>query len=250
MSVYLNQEWLHMFILIDVSGSMQNLNMKSLINSLNKFIEEQKSHKSKTTATIAKFDDDFEVVCPCSNVEDINITEEQFQPRGMTALTSAMGRFIYLGGQELCDMTDERPGKVLFIVLSDGLGNVEKLEDYMEYRQIDEKYIGPNGINEIRKTIREQEDIYSWNFFFMGTNMDVMKVGKKYGFNPQNTIAYDYSEEGAKRAIKSCSDTVKRFRRATSNGKIVSFEGFTEEERGNCLVNIKRNIMPHVSFTN
>jgi hypothetical protein len=73
--------------------------------------------------TLAQFDNEYEVVYLREPVRQApRLTADTYVPRGTTALLDAIGRTIDELGARLAGMPEgERPGKVIFVIITDGL---------------------------------------------------------------------------------------------------------------------------------
>jgi len=230
--VSLNPNWVHVGLLIDRSGSMDEMDGDELAGSATSLIKEQinSENVNKVTATIANFDDRYEIIKRNIEGSKLEITKKDIEPRGLTALYTSLGRFINDMGDDLRNMEDERPGTVVIIMLTDGEQTCDKLENREECDAIFE---GMNGYIELNKLVKQQEDVYKWKFFMLGTNMDTLKEGPKMGFTPQTCINYNYSTNGGVNALRSTSDAIGRFTTYNNTPDLLNknFEGYTQEER-------------------
>ena len=199
----LNQDFTYVGVLVDVSGSMQSLNPTKTSEELTKLIRDQVG--GKVLVTMSKFDDHYETCFTEKTASEVTITAQDIQPRGGTALFYALSHFIDQIGSRLDTMTEEKPGKVVIIVLTDGAENASE-----------GIYAGESGRNLVREKITHQRDKYSWIFYFLGTNFDAIEFGKTMGFNPNNCINYASSAEGCSNVIRSTSHALNRCRMAPS----------------------------------
>ncbi len=120
MSVLLDDNFVCISALIDNSGSMANLDTNELAQSLTKMIREQCDMGKEVIFYGATFSDDFNIFADGVDGNTVNITKKDIMPDGMTALIPAFARMIKITGSRLSDMTERRPGNVIFILLSDG----------------------------------------------------------------------------------------------------------------------------------
>lgn len=82
--------------LIDRSGSMQTI-MPEAVGAFNAFIEEQRelSLDDKVKVTLASFDNNYEVVFDRVPLDEVReLTVEDVQPRGLTALNDSIAELI------------------------------------------------------------------------------------------------------------------------------------------------------------
>lgn len=235
----LNESWVHVGLLIDRSGSMEEMDGNELAGSATNLIKEQINSNgiTKVTATIANFDDRYEIIKRNIDASDLEITKADIEPRGLTALYTSLGRFIRDIGSDLRDMS-ERPGTVVIIMLTDGDQTCDCLQNRVEEDKI---YEGMNGYKELSKTLKHQEDVYKWKFFMLGTNMDTLEEGPKMGFTPQTCINYSYSTNGGVNALRSTSNAIGRYTEYNTSPMINSdeFDGYTQQERldSECIEN-------------
>jgi hypothetical protein len=104
-----------------------------------------------------------------------DITEKEYQPLGMTAMLDAIGKTVVSVGQKLAATPEEeRPGLVSVTIITDGYENQSK-----EYTW-----------ESVRNMIKEQKEKYSWQFTFIGANIDVDKVTYDLGIDKAWTATY------------------------------------------------------------
>src|SRR5512138_1904469 len=114
-------------IVLDRSGSMESIR-QATIAGFNKFLAEQKQAPGEATLTLAQFDDIYEVVHRAANLNSVEpLTEKTYAPRNTTALLDAIGKTINETGGRLAAMAeDERPERVIFVIITDGLENASQ----------------------------------------------------------------------------------------------------------------------------
>ena len=141
-------------VVLDRSGSMQSCR-DDAEGGLNTFIEEQKKQPGETLFTLVQFDTEYEFVHKGKPIRDVGPCE--LVPRGMTALLDAVGRAIAETGERLAAMPEpDRPGLVVFVIVTDGQENSSK------------EYTKP----QIKEMIERQQNDYKWQFTFLGANQD------------------------------------------------------------------------------
>jgi hypothetical protein len=159
--------------LLDRSGSMESV-ADDMRGGFDSFIAKEAGQPGSTVVTLAQFDDRYEVVYadrPIGSVPALAL-----QPRGMTALLDAIGRFITEVGAGLAGLPEsERPGAVSVLVMTDGHENASR-----EWT-----------VAAVRSLIEQQESVYGWDFVFLGANMDAVEVGTNLGFAPGKSLTYD-----------------------------------------------------------
>jgi len=163
------------------------------IGGFNSFVEEQKLVEGKATLSLYTFSTQRKTLfdlAPIGSVTPLDRTS--YLPSGGTALLDSMGTSIVDLGVSLAALPEEeRPGKVLFIVITDGQENCSR-----DYKQAD-----------IKKLVEQQENDYKWNFIYLGANVDSFAESATVGIRGANTLNYDASSKGVKDAytVLSCS---------------------------------------------
>lgn len=163
-------------VLMDRSGSIRGLE-SDFEGGLASLIEEQKKLPGELKVTLAQFDDQYELVYPPTDADDI--PEYELVPRGMTALHDAMGKFIIGTGVYLANLPeDERPSSVIVVILTDGHENSS-----FEWKA-----------DAIRDLVTEQESVYNWKFVFIGANIDAVTTAAQFGIRADSALTYDTSK--------------------------------------------------------
>ncbi|HRD61495.1 MAG TPA: VWA domain-containing protein, partial [Nocardioides sp.] len=113
-----------LYFLLDRSGSMQSIK-SDIEGGFAAFVDEQRAAAGSCRATLAQFDDAYDIVYADRPIAEVPALD--LQPRGMTALHDAMGRLITDTGQALAALPeDQRPGTVIVAIMTDGLENASK----------------------------------------------------------------------------------------------------------------------------
>lgn len=165
----MKENFIHVAFVIDESGSMWS-SKSDVIGGFKKVIDEQKAIKDGTCAvSIFKFSTNVEEVFIGKDVKDVEyLTDESYNPDGLTAMNDGIGYAIDKVGEWLCNMKEEdRPEKNLIVIMTDGEENNSK--DYT--------------IDRVKEMIKHQETKYSWTFLYLGTDITDAKTAKSYGFS-------------------------------------------------------------------
>jgi len=198
----------HIIIVLDRSGSMSGI-QRATISGFNEFIGQQRTLPGTATLLAVKFDDQYELLYEGGLAGAPPLDENNFVPRGMTALQDAIGRTIDEAGRKLAATgEDQRPEKVIFVVLTDGLENASK-----EYSR-----------EKVAEMIGHQREKYSWEFVFLGANQDAVLVGAGLNIPQQASMTYAASPLAMESAMKSVGWLTAQYRA----GKPAAF---TEEQR-------------------
>lgn len=141
-------------VVLDRSGSMQSIR-DDMVGGFDSFIKEQQKVPGECNVTLAQFDDNYELVY--SGISLMNVPSLDLVPRGGTALMDAVGRTINEVGARLkATPEDQRPERVLFVILTDGHENASK--EFTKTRIFD--------------MVTHQRTKYKWEFVYIGANQD------------------------------------------------------------------------------
>ena len=140
-------------VIIDASGSMQHLTHDT-IGSFNTFLAEQKIVPGEAAFSLCIFSTDYRLVHDFAVLNSVpELTTKVYSPNGGTALLDAMGTTIDSVGARLSAMPEEeRPSKVIFLIITDGAENSSKRFN----------------ADQIRAKVQHQKDVYSWEVVFIG----------------------------------------------------------------------------------
>ena len=197
-------------VLLDRSGSMETIKSDTE-GGFNAFIGGQRNEPLDVRVTLAQFDTDYDVVYANRPVRDVPPLE--LQPRGMTALYDAVGKLITDVGAELAAQPDhERLGRVVVVVLTDGHENSSR-----EWTH-----------DAVSAAIHRQEHDYSWDFVFLGANIDAVAIGQHLGFAPEKSMTYAADGDGIGTAWAATTNYVARKNAAPVGAPVA---GFSDEER-------------------
>src|SRR5262249_53284967 len=129
------------------------------------------------------------------------------EPRGNTALLDAVGRAIVETGERLRALPEEeRPGLVVFVVVTDGQENSSK--EYTKAR--------------VREMIEHQQNVYKWQFVYLGANQDAFAEAGGMGIKLAGAALY--KETAMLHAFAGVGRSVGRMRRASAEGETVKNE--------------------------
>lgn len=195
----------HIEVLIDRSGSMVKI-VTDMEGGLATFIRDQRALPGRTaTIAVRQFDDQYETVLQPIDIKDVALPI-RISPRGSTALLDAMGKAIVECGQWLmAKAEDDRPERVYFVVITDGLENASK-----EWNR-----------ESVMNLVTEQTDRYNWTFAYLGANQDALAVGAEIGFQQDSSLNYQASPAGVANAYAGLSRSIATSR---STGDVFTFD--------------------------
>lgn len=197
-------------VVLDRSGSMATCR-NDAEGGLNELIKKQKREAGQATFTLVQFDTVYEFVhraVPIGNVSHVPL-----EPRGGTALLDAVGKAIAETGERLKGTAEaDRPGLVVFVIVTDGEENSSH-----EYTKA-----------QIKQMIQHQQDVYKWQFTFLGANQDAFAEAAAMGI--PLTATANYAPASTRATFTSASSNLSRMRGASLRGQTV-VNAYTEQER-------------------
>jgi len=200
-------------VVLDRSGSMQPTR-DDTIGGFNAFLEEQKNAEGEAFFTLAQFDHEYDLQYDGVDIKEVApLDSSTYVPRGSTSLHDAIGQTINSVGAKLSSIKEiDRPERVIFVIITDGLENTSK------------EFTG----KQIKEMIEHQQQKYNWDFVYLGANQDAIAVGESMGMKRGNTMTYEENCEGTQFALKSISDNMKAYRQGDSG---VKAQFFNDEDR-------------------
>ena len=195
---------------VDRSGSMQEMRSDAE-GGVIAFIENQAKEPGEALLTLVQFDTEYEFLC--KGVPITQAPKFKLEPRGGTALLDAIGRALIETGQRLEAMAEQdRPGLVIFVVMTDGQENSSK-----EFSKA-----------KIKEMTQLQQEKYGWHFTFLGADQDAFAEAREMGI--VDAAAADFSKEKVTAAYSATGAKVARMRKQRlANDTVVN--DFTAEER-------------------
>jgi hypothetical protein len=168
------------------------------IKGLNDFIREQREVPGDGCWSLVQFDDQYEVVYSQRDQHDVPLlTPRTFQPRGSTALIDAVCRTIDDTGRRLAATPeDERPSKVLMVIMTDGYENAS--HEFMT--------------RDLNARVSHQRDKYSWQFLYLGANQDAIAEAAKYGIAKGAAMTYQATVQGTQSAFRAANRGTRRWK--------------------------------------
>jgi uncharacterized protein YegL len=184
--------------ILDRSGSMSGLD-KDTIGGYNAFIDQQKQVPGEAVLTTVLFDDQYDLLHDGVNIKEVlPITGREYFPRGTTALLDAVGNSISTIGEKLSKMSEsDRPGKVMFLIITDGAENSSK-----EYTQA-----------QIKEMVERQQNIYKWEFLFFGANIDSFAAAGGIGISHARSANFTASAHGVSTTMDAMSFAATSYRK-------------------------------------
>ncbi|EEG78892.1 vWA domain-containing protein [Dethiobacter alkaliphilus] len=184
--------------LLDRSGSMGGLETDT-IGGFNAFIEKQRQLEGNIIVSAILFDDRYEMLWNGIKAEKAVLTENEYYVRGSTALLDAVGRTILDVGYRLARTNEQKkPGKVIFVITTDGLENASREFTY----------------EKVKELIKHQQKKYNWEFIFLGANIDAAREADSIGIATENAFNFEATKSGVESMYCMVSEAVSEKRKA------------------------------------
>lgn len=182
---------------VDRSGSMRALT-NDVIGGINRFIEDQRKVEGDANFSLVLFDNEVDIVHDSVDINDVPLlTEDTYVVRGMTAMNDAIGMTITNLGNKLKSMKEEdRPSNVIVCIMTDGHENASK-----EFTN-----------KAVKELVDHQTDKYSWEFVFMGANIDVDEAADQIGIRSANRHSFTANAIGVDMAYATLSSATRSYR--------------------------------------
>ena len=205
----MKKDYIHISVILDRTGSMESIR-DDTIGGFNAFLEDQQSQPGTATLTLVQFDteDPYEVVHHYLPIGDApKLTRKTYVPRGGTPLLDALGRGINDLEKGISDLAEEeRPSKVVMVVITDGHENSSK-----EFKK-----------DQILKMVKERTDKDDWQFVFLSADLDGIDDARASGFVYDSSLLFDKSGKGARDAWSSLSKRTSEYR--SDRAKKIGFQ--------------------------
>lgn len=184
-----NPDYTALLFIIDRSGSMSMIK-EDMEGGINGVLEEQKKLPGEVTVDVAYFDN---VVNYDEKFLSLDSASIEIKPRGMTALHDAIVSSTTEFGDALSQLPEEdRPGTVMVVIVTDGHENASK----------------EAKISDVKNIITQQQDVYGWEFLFLGANQDAMETGASFGLAKGSTMTYAATRGGTMDASNFIGATI------------------------------------------
>jgi uncharacterized protein YegL len=201
-----NPDYTVIALVTDRSGSMSMI-ASDMDGAIENLIKEQKELPGQCQVLQNVFDTVFDRAVPLTDINDF--VPAKIIARGMTALYDAIGITVTELGADLRAMPEaDRPGKVLIVIITDGLENSSS-----EYTT-----------GTIKDLITQQRETYNWDFVFLGANQDAVLTGESMGISGNSSLTYAPTAQGAASSMVALGQYVSSYRSAGA-------AEFTEEDR-------------------
>ena len=185
--------------ILDRSGSMSGLEADT-IGGYNSLLEKQKKEDGEAIVSTVLFDDRQEVLHDRVKLDQMKpITDKEYYVRGCTALLDAVGGAIHhIGNVHKYAREEDRPGKTLFIITTDGMENSSRRYTY----------------EKVKHMVERQKQEFGWEFLFLGANIDAIEVAGRFGIGADRAVNYECDAVGTAVNYKALNQAVSCVRQS------------------------------------
>ena len=193
----MNNNLTEIVFILDRSGSMAGLESDT-IGGFNAMLDRQKKEPGEALLSAVLFSNDSQVLYDRVDIRKIEpMTEQQYRVGGCTALLDAIGGAVrHIANVHKYAREEDRPGKTVFVITTDGLENASRRYDYAE----------------VQRMVRHEQEKYGWEFLFLGANMDAISAAGRFGIRAECAVRYAPDSAGTALNFSVVSDTVAHFR--------------------------------------
>jgi hypothetical protein len=220
-----DSNYTHILAIVDKSGSMWGVH-EQMQSALNEFFKTQAAVEGKCLVDYVQFsagnpawgrsldrrvdiNNGYEKVYQDAPVAEATAV---IHPGGGTALLDAIGRGTVELGKKLKALPEpHRPGKVLVVVVTDGEENSS-----FQYTVAD-----------IKAMVTKQQDVYEWDYVFLGANIDAVATGGMYGFKADKSMDFNINNNESVMATSAALSSYTTAYRGTAGAAAA----FSDDDR-------------------
>ncbi len=197
----MNKDLTEIVFILDRSGSMAGLE-DDTIGGFNAMVEKQKKESGEALFSAVLFSNDSEVIYDRTDIQKVEpMTDRQYSVGGCTALLDAIGGAVHhIANVHKYAREEDRPGKTIFVITTDGMENASRAYSY----------------DEVQRMVKHEQEKYGWEFLFLGANMDAISAARSFGIRADRAVRYRCDGAGTALNYSVVSETVARVRRRES----------------------------------
>ena len=171
----MNKNLTEIVFILDRSGSMAGLE-NDTIGGFNAMVEKQKKEPGEAVLSAVMFSDDSTVIYDRADIRNVEpMTDRQYFVGGCTALLDAIGGAVHhIGNVHKYAREEDRPGKTIFVITTDGMENASRFYSYKE----------------VQRMVKHEQEKYGWEFLFLGANMDAISAARSFGIREDRAVRY------------------------------------------------------------
>lgn len=182
--------------ILDKSGSMAGLESDT-IGGFNALVEKQKKQEGICYVSTVLFATERTVIHDRVLLEKVKpMTEREYTVGGCTALLDAIGEAIrHISNIHKYIRPEDVPARTIFVITTDGLENASSRYTSAEIKELVEK---------------KKEK--SWEFLFLGANIDAVETASRYGISSDRAVNYHADHQGTEVAYRTVAQAVCNIR--------------------------------------
>ena len=194
----MNKELTELVFILDRSGSMAGLESDT-IGGFNAMVEKQKKEPGTAILSAVLFSDRSKVIYDRTDIQKVEpMTDRQYCVGGCTALLDAIGEAVrHIANIHKYAREEDRPGKTIFVITTDGMENASRRYTY----------------DEVRKMVEHEREKYGWEFLFLGANMDAISAARRFGIRPDRAVRYECDSAGTALNFAVVGQTIAKARK-------------------------------------
>jgi Mg-chelatase subunit ChlD len=183
----MKKDYTHILIVLDASGSMSSI-QDDIKGSFNELLKKQREAKGRTIFDLYQFNDEVERIVKSADLSQFHDDlMAGYDCSGCTALNDAVCTAIDTVGHEFAGMPEaERPEHVLCVIITDGMENASR-----EFTTKD-----------VKDRIKNQQDVYNWDFQFLAADQDAFAAGENLGITHDRCMAFSHDLDGVNALCK------------------------------------------------
>lgn len=184
-------------LVIDQSGSMLPL-QEVTIRNINEYADKQKALPGRCGLTLVFFNNEWKIPASVDLTQWVPLNTNTYKPSGTTEMLATIRATIDTVGQRLAALPeDQRPGLVLFVIVTDGEENPPKLKEVWD---------------QTLDMVKHQRGVYKWQFVFLGANIDAPKVAQTLGVAANLASTYSATVGGTSKAYNAVNRVTSELR--------------------------------------
>lgn len=200
-----DDSYTHIALLLDASSSMKSIKT-FIINGFNEFIDKQRQVAGKCTISLSQFSSEgvYNVIYFFVDINGVKeLTSEDYTTDGMTSLNDSFVKLV-LETENYIKELPVKPGKVIFVSLSDGDDN-----DSPEYGKRNNICKHPGRFKEF---VKKYETEHGWEFSYIGANQDSKHEGFVRGMKASSSMNFYASADGVGNMMDKLSKSMTSYR--------------------------------------
>ena len=188
-----NNNLTEMVFILDRSGSMYGLE-KDTIGGFNSMLLKQKEEDGEAFVTTVLFDNEYQILHDRLPVKEVpEMTDNEYKPRGSTALIDAIGRTIrHIVNIHKYQRKEDVPANTIFVIITDGMENASHIY----------------SSEKVKSMIEHEKEKYGWEFIFLGANIDAVETARHFGISGDRAVNYNCDSKGTRLNYEVVSDAV------------------------------------------